>query len=754
MKKILYAIAFTGCLLTGVQNAFCGKSTGISIAEKTAPPEPALDITIPRGETGGDSWRKGKPVWEERFTQETDGELKELDRTARGWFAVSKTGLLVYAIVNDPAHKNPHDKQHIWRGDCFYLGIDALGDGESKPRDSEWTAPDDASFILALTDHGIRMMPETANPADFHAKVIHDEKKKQTAYSMVVPWGELGVHDGQSPVIGLSVVVADTSDGNPPHANLHWGESANYPQKPWLFNRLKVAPPKYSFTAISPVQLGIYGPGDEVVVAVAAAGKEKITIEANIGTTLAKETFVCREGINRFEVRLDGKLPAEKIGELEVTVASEGKALIQKFFSARRPDLIKERLVKRLEALNTGDLHPLARRHLESSQRLVEQAFMNLGPASRDNPGLPRRFAGLCQSMLDHLPETAFPWRDYTYLAKPLVLDFVSKADSTLQFYWLQLPYDWNPDNTYPLVVHLHGAGDEYPLSYVNGAFIDFQDTLFNRDEMDPANLPPAAAAYVLSPHARGNQGYAGLAEEDVWQCLKEVLNSFKIDRDRQYLIGFSMGSHGTYALASRRPQQWAAVVCASGFGDWTDMSLPWLEENLRNRPLRAWIGSHDRMLDAAKKFHQFMQEHGHKMDLIIAPNLPHTFPYKNFQENAGWMMQHRRKDDRKAFNYVCDTEMHPGRNGVYARYHDAEYPQPRFSVKTAGQTVEITFEGTAGFSVSPGKKGLGLEGDIVILWNGKEAYHGPVTEEPLKLGEGAGNLRNAVSHSLGEPVY
>ncbi len=46
----------------------------------------------------------------------------------------------------------------------------------------------------------------------------------------------------------------------------------------------------------------------------------------------------------------------------------------------------------------------------------------------------------------------------------------------------------------------------------------------------------------VASPYARGTAGYQGVPEQDVYDVLADVKKRFKIDEDRTYLTGLSMG--------------------------------------------------------------------------------------------------------------------------------------------------------------------------------------------------------------------
>jgi hypothetical protein len=71
----------------------------------------------------------------------------------------------------------------------------------------------------------------------------------------------------------------------------------------------------------------------------------------------------------------------------------------------------------------------------------------------------------------------------------------------------------------------------------------------------------------VLEPMARGNVDYRWMGERDVLRCLEEAGRRFQVDRDRVYLSGESMGGNGTWLIASRNPQLFAAA--APVFGGW-----------------------------------------------------------------------------------------------------------------------------------------------------------------------------------------
>jgi len=70
-----------------------------------------------------------------------------------------------------------------------------------------------------------------------------------------------------------------------------------------------------------------------------------------------------------------------------------------------------------------------------------------------------------------------------------------------------------------------------------------------------PATIPPALNGANDPPNVRE------LSEKETLEVIDLVRKEFKIDDDRTYLMGHSMGGAGTYYLAVKYPKQWAAIA-------------------------------------------------------------------------------------------------------------------------------------------------------------------------------------------------
>lgn len=143
----------------------------------------------------------------------------------------------------------------------------------------------------------------------------------------------------------------------------------------------------------------------------------------------------------------------------------------------------------------------------------------------------------------------------------PQVLTFHSEADDTEQPYALYLPKDFDENKSYPFVMMLHGAGSNHRLALKR---------VFGKTNKEGETDVEASRYFepwddveyiVAAPYARGTAGYRGISEMDVYAVLEDVKNRFKIDENRTYLTGLSMGGGGTLWIGLTRPDLWAAIA-------------------------------------------------------------------------------------------------------------------------------------------------------------------------------------------------
>lgn len=162
--------------------------------------------------------------------------------------------------------------------------------------------------------------------------------------------------------------------------------------------------------------------------------------------------------------------------------------------------------------------------------------------------------------------------------------------------YLISLPKDFGSKEKWPLLFFLHGRGESSgPLSLVKKWG---PPRLVERGE----SLPYV----VVSPQCPVKESWAQPGQQALLlKLIEHVEAQYKIDTDRVYLTGLSMGGFGSWRLAADHPEMFAAVVPVCGGG------IPENADKLKSLPIWVWHGTEDRavplqrsveMVEAIKK--------------------------------------------------------------------------------------------------------------------------------------------------------
>ena len=72
----------------------------------------------------------------------------------------------------------------------------------------------------------------------------------------------------------------------------------------------------------------------------------------------------------------------------------------------------------------------------------------------------------------------------------------------------------------------------------------------------------------IVSPQClKGEKGRGWWKTSDLNLLLDHIIKTYKVDEDRIYLTGLSMGGFGTWAWAAQNPEKFAAIVPVCGGG-------------------------------------------------------------------------------------------------------------------------------------------------------------------------------------------
>lgn|GEM_PF-1568623 len=165
--------------------------------------------------------------------------------------------------------------------------------------------------------------------------------------------------------------------------------------------------------------------------------------------------------------------------------------------------------------------------------------------------------------------------------------------------YRMYIPYDYDGTSEYPFLMLLHGAGERgtdgtYHLSggfpYL---FNDVTKSSFNNIVFAPQC--PEDFKWVECDWTYGSYNLSATPQSKPLGAAMSVVNkafsNFKIDRDRVYVSGLSMGGYGTWDTLMRYGDVFAAGVPLCGGGDPTQAS------RLLDIPIRAFHGTADNIV-------------------------------------------------------------------------------------------------------------------------------------------------------------
>ena len=228
----------------------------------------------------------------------------------------------------------------------------------------------------------------------------------------------------------------------------------------------------------------------------------------------------------------------------------------------------------------------------------------------------------------------------------------VSPKQDDLTPYWLYLPKEHatNKDKL-PIVVFLHGMGERG--NDLDRVLVHGPPKLITKGKHFP---------FIMIAPQCPNDGRKGRrAATSFWwhpegpiDKVKNIVEFEKkrlgrIDVDRIYITGLSMGGFGTYQIVSHHPDYFAAAAPICGHGNRIADKTA-LQEAFANLPVWAFHGDRDNVVRLAdqQKTVKLLEEGGATIKFTVYPGVGHdswTRTYNN-PEFYKWLLSQRR--DRK----------------------------------------------------------------------------------------------------------
>jgi predicted peptidase len=145
-------------------------------------------------------------------------------------------------------------------------------------------------------------------------------------------------------------------------------------------------------------------------------------------------------------------------------------------------------------------------------------------------------------------------------------LDRIVTVHGVRYRYQVYVPVDYTPQQTYPVLLFLHGVGERG------------DDGLLQTQVGLGAAIRQARDRFpllVVFPQARQETWWAGDMAALALQALEQTVAEFHGDPHRLYLSGVSMGGYGTWAVAARAGGRFAALVPVCGWVTLPRADLP-----------------------------------------------------------------------------------------------------------------------------------------------------------------------------------
>ena len=194
--------------------------------------------------------------------------------------------------------------------------------------------------------------------------------------------------------------------------------------------------------------------------------------------------------------------------------------------------------------------------------------------------------------------------------------------------YLLYLPDGYDEQEAWPLVLFLHGAGER-------GTNLELVK------KHGPPKLVGEGKDFpfiLVSPQCKRDRWWDPVS---LTALLDDIVARYKVDKDRIYVTGLSMGGFGTWSLAAYTPDRFAAIAPICGGGE------VFTTKAFSHIPVWVFHGGKDSVvpLKRSEEMVAALRKHGANVQLTVYPDAGHdswTETYGNpaFYE---WLLQHKR---------------------------------------------------------------------------------------------------------------
>ncbi|WP_309397087.1 dienelactone hydrolase family protein [Cerasicoccus maritimus] len=198
--------------------------------------------------------------------------------------------------------------------------------------------------------------------------------------------------------------------------------------------------------------------------------------------------------------------------------------------------------------------------------------------------------------------------------------------------YLLYLPegYEEEPAKKWPLMIFLHGSGER-------------GNNLKKVACHGPPKLVEKGKEFpmiIVSPQCPHGGWWS---VEMLNAFYDDIMETYRVDPDRVYLTGISMGGNGTWNWAVNNPEKFAAIAPVCGWGPDVNYAA------LKDMPIWAFHGDEDQAVELSKgqKAIDAVAEAGGEPEFTVYEGVGHNSWDPTYSNDAlyDWMLSHSREE-------------------------------------------------------------------------------------------------------------
>jgi predicted peptidase len=209
-------------------------------------------------------------------------------------------------------------------------------------------------------------------------------------------------------------------------------------------------------------------------------------------------------------------------------------------------------------------------------------------------------------------------------------------SEGTESKYVVFVPHCYTPEKAWPTILFLHGAGERGG----DGAAqvkVGLGPAILKREKTFPF--------IVVFPQCASGGSWQSTDGKRALEILGEVEHQYRVDPNRVYLTGWSLGGMGTWSLSIQEPDRFAAIAPVCGRGD-TSQAV-----KIAHLPIWCFHGEADRVVPDAgsRSMIEAIKEAGGHPKYTEYPGVGHDSWVQAYDTDGlyTWLLEQVRKAEK-----------------------------------------------------------------------------------------------------------